>query len=488
MIIKISKTIIKKIFKKIFSYFPLKLIKANEYESLLLENKSIKEENNYLKKSNLNYKEDFFNNLRFYDLENKQQNSLESFNVGLINPNIYSDKNKKLFPDILETVAGNTGNSYIGEFLFRSLKKYNKVVNLQNNIFIDPIPDQKQLQNLNYIVFSFQDLLKDSLSYFDKFDPFDAWIKNLKKSQAIPIVIGIGINGNDLENFPSNPLPSLINLLKLVDDMGGIICTRCTRTTFFLYKYGINNAVTTGCPSFFAFDSDPRNKVKNINPETIFDSYIGINGIFWSKYLNQKKLLPILQDEPGFLRLISDERSLAFTDIAYNLDMSMGYTNMILESIKEKRISIHGTLESASSYYDKMLFSIGTRVHGSIASFNAGTPSILTNGDLRAHSISEFFKIPYWPEYGFSNTNNKFGENLSLTDLSNFIKDHDWDEFVINRKKRANFFQNVLETYGLKFDVLEKINIRVNNLAEARLKEIDLNNSSAYKYLAKKLT
>ena len=118
---------------------------------------------------------------------------------------------------------------------------------------------------------------------------------------------------------------------------------------------------------------------------------------------------------------------------------------------------------------------------------NAGTPSILTNGDLRAQSISEFFKIPYKPEYGFTNPNNKFGENLSLEDLSNYIKDHDWDGFVSNRKKRAYFFQNVLETLGLKFDVLDKFNIKENNLAHSRLNQMDLNNSSAYKYLVKKL-
>ena len=111
-----------------------------------------------------------------------------------------------------------------------------------------------------------------------------------------------------------------------------------------------------------------------------------------------------------------------------------------------------------------MLFSIGTRVHGAIASLNGGTPAIITNGDLRAKSMCEFFKIPHKPEFGFANTQNKFGEDLSLEKLCNFLKDHNWDEFVKTRKRRADLFKSTLEIYGLKFDVLEKLDTNENNL------------------------
>lgn len=476
----------KEIIKKFLALFSLKILKIKTYESLINENSFLKEKLKEKSKVNLEF---IFNELRISSSKksiNKIVNS-KSFNIALINANIYTSKNKKIYSDIVETSAGNTGNSYIGEYLYRGFNKYNNVFNLQNNIFFDKIPDIKNCQNKDFIIFSFQDLLKDSLSYFGKVDPFKEWMNILKKTTGFPIVIGIGINNLDGENLPVSPLPSLINLLKLIDEKGGIICTRCNRTTYFLNKFGINNVIATGCPSLFAYESDPRKKIKDINPEKISNSLVGINGIFWSKHLNQSKLLPVLQDEPGFLRLITDEQSLAFTDISYNLDMSKGYTKMILDSIKSKRISVHGSIENASSFYKKMLFSIGTRVHGAIASLNGGTPAIVTNGDLRAKSMCEFFKIPHKPEFGFTNAQNKFGEDLSLEKLCNFLKDHNWDEFVKTRKRRADLFKSTLEIYGLKFDVLEKLDTNENNLAEHRLNEINLDNSSASKYLINKL-
>ena len=134
-----------------------------------------------------------------------------------------------------------------------------------------------------------------------------------------------------------------------------------------------------------------------------------------------------------------------------------------------------------------MPFSIGTRVHGAIASLNGGTPAIVTNGDLRAKSMCEFFKIPHKPEFGFANIQNKFGEDISLEKLCNFLKDHNWDEFVKTRQIKAKLFKSLLEMYSLKFDVLEKLNINEKNLAEYRLSEINLDNSSASKYLINKL-
>ena len=78
---------------------------------------------------------------------------------------------------------------------------------------------------------------------------------------------------------------------------------------------------------------------------------------------------------------------------------------------------------------------------------------------------------------------------LGLQNLCNppFLKDHNWDEFVKTRKRRADLFKSTLEIYGLKFDVLEKLDINENNLVEHRLNEINLENSSASKYLINKL-
>ena len=95
-------------------------------------------------------------------------------------------------------------------------------------------------------------------------------------------------------------------------------------------------------------------------------------------------------------------------------------------------------------------------------------------GEVKSYKLSDLSKIikSTFPDFFHS---------------CNFLKDHNWDEFVKNRKRRADLFKSTLEIYDLKFDVLEKLDTNENNLAEHRLNEINLDNSSASKYLINKL-
>ena len=181
-------------------------------------------------------------------------------NIGVVNANIFHKKYDSILSDIMETSAGNTGNSYIGSYLIDALSEHQKTKNLQNNVFFDALPKQEELKDIGIIIFSFQDFIKDHLSYVGKIDPFESWINILKETKAIPIVIGIGINASDENSWPKYPLASLIKLLKYIGDNKGLICTRCENTVTYLAEQNIKNAIATGCPSFLLMKTTQETK------------------------------------------------------------------------------------------------------------------------------------------------------------------------------------------------------------------------------------
>jgi len=407
--------------------------------------------------------------------------------IGLVNPNLIG-KSKYLYSTVVHSAAGNTGNSYIGQYLFDIFQERQETITLQNNIFFDATPSKKELNDLDFIVFSFQDFLKNSLSYFTNNDPFMEWKDLIRSSSATPVVIGLGINSHD-GNLPTNILPSLVELLREIDKKCGLICTRCDLTSSYLKELGINCVVSTGCPSYFAYDNDSilLKKVYELNNLENHNSEIAINGIFWSSEFTKETINPVLQDEPGFLRLLENEESLSINDIIYNLDMSHGYTKMILDSIERKKISIHPHLRSAGSTYQRCKFSIGTRVHGAIASINSGTPSIITNNDLRSKSLCDFFHLPHLPEFGFSNPSNHFGKDLTIRQIQEILIQYDWKSILKIRRNKAKIFKKALNSIGIKVSILSKITFHDMNLVQERLNEIDLSNSNAINFLVKNL-
>ena len=96
--------------------------------------------------------------------------------------------------------------------------------------------------------------------------------------------------------------------------------------------------------------------------------------------------------------------------------MSELYADDIMLHKDLDKVKYFFNFSSAKDIYINAKLSIGSRIHGGVASLSCGVPTIITNHDLRATEMCEFLMIPHFPKLGFTEGSD-FGESINLIDL-----------------------------------------------------------------------
>jgi hypothetical protein len=107
----------------------------------------------------------------------------------------------------------------------------------------------------------------------------------------------------------------------------------------------------------------------------------------------------VLQGETVLLNvLLSGSRELGPAEIEL-LDAGYpGYRECVTQAMRENRVSVFFDPRRWKAFLAKgFLFAIGTRLHGAIMALNAGIPALVTNGDMRAKEVTDYFRIPLLP-------------------------------------------------------------------------------------------
>jgi hypothetical protein len=316
------------------------------------------------------------------------------------------------YADFVRQAAHNSGNSYIGDTVVKHLSP-KKPVRGVNNIFTDALDDAalEEAKHSSHIILVLQDQIKEHISYFENV-PWVALREFIQRAKKLVVVFSLGANAP--ESFDGKNLnidPDFLATLRVIADHSVSLGVRGDFTAEVLASFGIKNASSIGCPSFFFMGKNRRvHKKPRLGP----DDKIVFNGVFSN--LAVKNFEYVLQDEPFFLRLLIEPQLVQTEDFEYVKGLGPHYIKQITESILADRIIAHLDFRQAIRYYRSADFAIGTRLHGSIASLNAGVPTVLTNGDLRARGTAEFFKIPYRPDLGFS-SNPQFGNQADVYKL-----------------------------------------------------------------------
>ena len=105
-------------------------------------------------------------------------------------------------------------------------------------------------------------------------------------------------------------------------------------------------------------------------------------------------------------------------------------------------------------------FSIGTRIHGTIASIIAGTPAHIFVHDSRTKELAEYFEIPFTPISEIENIN-----------LYKLYEDYDYSNIIKNHKTRFEKVEKFLKKHNINhifeeqnIDVLKKYENKYFNL------------------------
>jgi Polysaccharide pyruvyl transferase len=293
-------------------------------------------------------------------------------------------------------VNHNTGNSYISYAVLKGLfgsvdpKKVGAGI---NNIWLEDLPRQADEINATYshVLLFMQDQIRAD-NQFAKWDE----LNNLLQQIRIPIVV-FSLGANSFAGWDANLhtklSPGLIRFLNLLAERTAVLGIRGEFTADVLTKLGIKNHQITGCPSYFECGRARRVVKRDWNPE----AKVLATGLFSNAEHN--RLHYVLQSESVLLKaLFSVSPELESTQIDLLDGEYLGYRECVAQAFQDKRVSVFFDPEQWKAFIAQgFAFAAGTRLHGAIIALNAGIPALVTNGDMRAKEVTDYFGIPYRP-------------------------------------------------------------------------------------------
>jgi hypothetical protein len=296
----------------------------------------------------------------------------------------------------MAAVNYNTGHSYISYAVLKNLlgrpdavREVAAISNIwQGNLQFqaDPIND-----NHSHVLLFLQDLIRAD-NDFGRWDELNDFIYKIR----IPIVVfSLGANsfiGWD-PSLHHKLAPGLIRFLKLLAERTAALGIRGEFTADVLRKLGITNFQITGCPSYFECGRGRRVSKREWNAT----AKVLATGLFSTA--EHTRLHYVLQGETVLLdALLLEQHELTAAQIELLDDGYPGYRECVIQAMREDRVSVFFNPAEWKAFIAKgFAFAVGTRLHGAIIALNAGVPALVTNGDMRAKEVTEYFGIPLRP-------------------------------------------------------------------------------------------
>jgi hypothetical protein len=218
------------------------------------------------------------------------------------------------------------------------------------------------------------------------------------------IVLGMGMQ-NPLPPDTNLLHPNLVKLLDVCNRKARILGVRGLDTENWLRSVGFDRAKALGCPSMYVY---PQNILRIPSPDhsrvksAVTGGYINgrvprSSALVWlfkefdAHYVMQEEIATWKQQG-----LIGNATGI-YNDATGELDRN--FVNQILEDIHDESMpfSSYRWFQDPNAwrmFASRFDFYLGDRLHGGIASMQAGVPSILMTEDRRVTEIADFFEIP----------------------------------------------------------------------------------------------
>lgn len=366
------------------------------------------------------------------------------------------------YTDICNT---NSGNMLYQHAVYKHLSTHNVIT--CSNIF--PIVDKKHIDTINeeydHIVIPFANAFRPNFkSYLEYFS-------NLFKKIKIPITItGVGTQTSIDSDFSNLACikDEVKEFVSIALDRSHSIGVRGEITKQYLESLGFkNNIDIVGCPSMFTNHFKFTDNLKSLNKiekvalsmttessQCAFSQGLDIYKDIFEDIFNHYNCTFIAQ-ETKVLNLDHHKDAGFEFNLVNSMTMDLFCHNKSI-FFMNSRSWIH--------FLKDFDISIGTRLHGCIASLLAGVPSILFVHDSRTYEIAEYFKIPYIL------LNEKHTKAWDINRISSFI---DLSELKVNYNICVENYKNFLNKNKLQHNLDSSYD---NDIFENKLPENTLNN------------
>lgn len=344
-----------------------------------------------------------------------------------------------------DTIGGNCGNMLFLYSMFRTLMtgetgidtNYYKLnlsacdeINEKYSAFVIPLAD----------------------AFRPNFGEMTQLISFVKKLKIPCVVTGVGVSMPFEPDFSRsyNFDDQSREFCKAVLEKSASIGVRGGVTARYLEKLGFKNHIRViGCPSMFLNGNHLGIKDKGtlkFDSKVCFNAAKGCYKNIW-KFMDRNFALLsdyyFLPQGMYDLKLIYAGEPSKGTDTDYPCNLSHFL-------VKENRMRFFVNVKSWLEFLSQMDFSVGIKIHGTIAAIQAGVPSFLFAIDSRTRELAEYHNIPYMDAAAVDEKMNIF----------NLYDNTDFDRVRIGHEERLNRFISFLDENGL-----DHIDIKQRNTA-----------------------
>ena len=367
-----------------------------------------------------------------------------NFKPFFINTNLVLENEDLLTSDnLFSTIAGNTGNSYIGyaiiKIIYGHYKKVDQIQSIWNYDFSKTNQDTRYInENYTHVVFCMQDQLNTNEVF--KNIPWNKITKFIEKINLpfIPVSVGANCAYNDSIFYDLHKIlnKDLIRFINTLASKSEFIQVRGEMTYDLLKRLGVKNAVPVGCPTFF----------EELNPNKQI-----IKKPFDENFKVMKNMTTLFKPNGPEPVILQDEKNtidcLFFNNIIQNKYYKASDKFLIKKFLFDnQKVSAFTSIDKWKDYVSQFDFLLGSRVHGAVLALNSkpeGVVAFVSQGDIRAFEMTKLLKIPYY-DFLTNDVGNKSIEELY--ELACF------DDFNKNYKNNYNNFMDILKKSGVPLE------------------------------------
>jgi polysaccharide pyruvyl transferase WcaK-like protein len=282
------------------------------------------------------------------------------------------------------------------------------------------------------------------------------WLIDLLEKINIPVItIGIGLQAESMDIDRVRVNESSMRLIKLLSGKSKWISCRGDFTRKWLVSVGVNNAITTGCPSIYmnlenkdSTFSDSGSIILQGTRYWVSTEFINSNNVNRKIYSIAGKLnLPIIyQSEPEEIDYLVYSKSDRDTYAKQKMSVLAKLYSFSQDGEVKQYLTTKGRLffdvDQWSSYVKANMGVIGTRLHGAIIALNSGKPARLISHDSRTQEVADFAGIPSLSEMELDEVDEK--------QLEIILNDTDITGYEAKRKINSLVYRQFIEDCGLK--------------------------------------
>jgi hypothetical protein len=294
----------------------------------------------------------------------------------------------------------------------------------------------------------------------ENFD-FSGFVDFLDKTELPLVFLGLGAQAKDYEQTEFDFHPSIIKLLQLVKERCKIAGLRGEFTQRLLAKFDVTNTEIIGCPTnFINKDPDFIAKLENKWNKPVF-SFIATGDEPWPKdplkrdaerqmidWVNRGYGLFLQQSVEPFIKYARQNNPYQNAEVPDHHESSLRKTlapNMTDEEFRgfiATKLRLYYSIDQWMEDSARMDFSIGLRLHGNMAAWQAGTPAIWVYHDSRTRELAETMVLPHMSHVEFLQTSS-IEEMKRSTNFS-------FDDYFEKRQTLRNSLIKILEVNDIK--------------------------------------